>query len=477
MLKGRDGWRQRFHLMPPEGWLNDPNGLCQFQGIYHVFFQYSPNEPGPDGRKARTWGHYAGEDLLHLKFCGVPFWPVDPVDRDGCYSGSALVQGEEVMLYYTGNVKQPGDHDYTYSGREANEILVKTDGKNFGFKQTVLVNSDYPKDCTCHVRDPKVWQEGNSLYMVLGARVAGPDRNAQTDYGEALFYRSEDGLHWTLMKTLTTPERFGYMWECPDYFEIDGHKVLGICPQGLEAEEFRYQNIYQSGYWLVDGELEGEQVLHDFTEWDYGFDFYAPQTFVDESGRRLLIGWVGMPDEPYKNPTATLSGKSWENCLTVPRELTWENGRIYQNPVPELKELRYDETHIFPDQEMILPDGAGDFEISFLEGDEEEKWEVVIGDGLTLTYDEGIFRMELKEAAGCGRTIRRAQVPDIQFMRILVDCSVAEIYLNDGEIVLTTRFYPAYDGERQDLRVSFRCGNAAITGWKMNCLETNKELI
>jgi beta-fructofuranosidase len=279
------------------------------------------------------------------------------------------------------------------------------------------------------------------------------------------------------MKTLTTPERFGYMWECPDYFEIDGHKVLGICPQGLEAEEFRYQNIYQSGYWLVDGELEGEQVLHDFTEWDYGFDFYAPQTFVDESGRRLLIGWVGMPDEPYKNPTASLAARSWENCLTVARELTWENGRIYQNPVPEMKELRYDETHIFPDQEMILPDGAGDFEISFLEGDEEEKWEVIIGDGLTLTYDEGIFRMELTEAVGCGRTIRRLQVPDIQFMRILVDCSVAEIYLNDGELVLTTRFYPAYDGERQDLRVSFRCGNAAITGWKMNCLETNKELI
>jgi beta-fructofuranosidase len=85
--------------------------------------------------------------------------------------------------------------------------------------------------------------------------------------------------------------------------------------------------------------------------------------------------------------------------------------------------------------------------------------------------------MELTEAVGCGRTIRRLQVPDIQFMRILVDCSVAEIYLNDGELVLTTRFYPAYDKESHDLRVSFRCGNAAITGWKMSCMQTNKELI
>nr|WP_051527031.1 glycoside hydrolase family 32 protein [[Eubacterium] cellulosolvens] len=477
MLKGKDGWRQRFHLMPPEGWLNDPNGLCQFQGIYHVFFQYSPNEPGPDGRKARTWGHYAGPDLLHLEFCGVPFWPVDPVDHDGCYSGSALVQDDEVLLYYTGNVKQPGDHDYTYSGREANEILVKTDGKTFGAKQTVLVNSDYPADCTCHVRDPKVWKEGDAFYMVLGARVEGSGRDVQTDYGEALFYRSGDGVSWKLMKTLTTPERFGYMWECPDYFEIDGHKILGICPQGLEPEKYRYQNIYQSGYWLVDGELEGEQSLHDFTEWDYGFDFYAPQTFVDEAGRRLLIGWVGMPDEPYKNPTAKLPEKSWENCLTVPRELTWEDGRILQNPVPELEALRYDETQIYPDQEMILPDGAGDFEISFMEESEEEKWEISIGDGLTLIYDEGEFRMELTEAAGCGRTVRRRQIPSIDFLRILVDCSVAEIYLNDGETVFTTRFYPDYEGERQDLCVSFRCGSAAITGWKMKCTETNTELI
>lgn len=89
MLKQKDLWRLGFHLMPPEGWLNDPNGLCQFQGQYHVFFQYSPKEAGPDGRPARTWGHYAGSSLMDLKFQGVPFWPTDAEDHDGCYSGSA----------------------------------------------------------------------------------------------------------------------------------------------------------------------------------------------------------------------------------------------------------------------------------------------------------------------------------------------------------------------------------------------------
>lgn len=87
-----------YHLMPPDGWLNDPNGLCQYKGQYHVFFQYSPNTPAPDGRTARTWGHYAGKDLLSLEFKGVPFWP-ETLDRDGCYSGSALTTDEGIWLF------------------------------------------------------------------------------------------------------------------------------------------------------------------------------------------------------------------------------------------------------------------------------------------------------------------------------------------------------------------------------------------
>ena len=64
----RDNWRLAYHLMPPDGWLNDPNGLCQVNGQYHVYFQYAPNTPGPDGKKHRTWGHYAGPDLINLEF-------------------------------------------------------------------------------------------------------------------------------------------------------------------------------------------------------------------------------------------------------------------------------------------------------------------------------------------------------------------------------------------------------------------------
>ncbi len=476
MLKNKDFWRLQYHLMPPDGWLNDPNGLCQLDGIYNIYFQYSPNTPGPDGRKARTWGQYRGSSLLDLQFTGVPFWPVDPEDRDGCYSGSALVEDHKFRLYYTGNVKQAGEHDFTYSGREANEILVETDGVNYGEKQVVLRNSDYPESCTCHVRDPKVWKDGDVYYMVLGARTSTGADTIDTDFGEALFYRSEDGVKWTLVHRLTSDERFGYMWECPDYFEIDGMTVLSICPQGVESEEYRYQNIYQSGYYRVSGPFGAEQKLQDFREWDYGFDFYAPQTFVDERGRRLLIGWVGMPDAPYRNATADQT-PYWENCLTVPRVLTVEDGIVLQNPIEELEELRYDETPVRPRDTMILEQGAGDFEISFLEGTEDDDWDIRFGEDTTLSYRNGVLTLNAGEHSGCGRTVRRVEIPEIEFMRILVDSSILEIYVNDGAYVLTTRFYPDYSGEKQNLEVVFNCRLAAITGWQMYTTATNKPFV
>ena len=79
------------------------------------------------------------------------------------------------------------------------------------------------------------------------------------------------------------------MWECPDLFRIDGNLFLSISPQGIAAEEYQYQNVYQSGYYLILGDLE-DYTLSPFTEWDMGFDFYAPQSFIDEAGRRILIG-------------------------------------------------------------------------------------------------------------------------------------------------------------------------------------------
>lgn len=491
----RDNWRLAYHLMPPDGWLNDPNGLCQVNGRYHIYFQYAPNTPGPDGKKHRTWGHYAGPDLIHLEFEGVPFWPEEP-DRDGCYSGSAFIHENEIWLYYTGNIKLAGDYDYIHDGRESNTILVRTkDGKTYSGKQVLFGTKDYPADCTRHVRDPKVWEQDGIYYMVQGARM-------NDDSGSVLLYESEDLFEWKLVKIIATEEPFGYMWECPDYFELDGEQVLSICPQGMEAEEFRYQNNHQAGYFFMQGDLRSEQTFSAFREWDYGHDFYAPQSFVDEQGRRLFIGWAGLPDKPYGNPT---SERGWENCLTVPRVLHVKNGVVTQMPVEELKSLRFDGQKIAPDGTLVLPDAAGDVEIRFA-GDSQcydtgavetaadgrwkepagaeasaekipdDSWRITIGDDVYLTFSDGILELNMTEAAGCGRDARRVKADQIRDMRLMIDRSMLEIYCNDGAIVFASRFYPDDPADRKgrELDVKFNCPGAQITAWQMHALPVNE---
>ena len=460
----KDNWRLAYHLMPPDGWLNDPNGLCQADGRYHVYFQYAPNTPAPDGRMARTWGHYAGPDLINLEFEGVPFWP-EAADRDGCYSGCAFVRDDGIWLYYTGNIKLAGNYDYIHDGRESNTILVKTkDGKTYGEKQVLFGTKDYPANCTRHVRDPKVWEKDGVYYMVQGVRM-------DDDSGAVLVYESDDLLSWKLLKIIATEEPFGYMWECPDYFELDGKNVLSICPQGMEAEAYRFQNNHQAGYFFMNGDLRGEETFSEFTEWDYGHDFYAPQSFVDEQGRRLFIGWAGLPDKPYGNPTAA---RGWENCLTVPRVLKVENGVVTQTPVEELKTLRFDGQQVPVDGTLQLPDGAGDIEVRF--ADPASGWKIAVGEGVSLTFADGVLTLDMTEAVGCGRGARRVKVDEIRDLRLMVDRSMVECYCNGGEIVFASRFYPEDpDGTwNRSTAVQFDCPGAEIAAWQMRPLPVNE---
>ena len=95
-------FREKLHLMPPVGWLNDPNGLCQMDGVFHAFFQYSPfNAEGG----VKMWGHYTSTNLIDWEYKGVSLYPDQPFDCHGVYSGSAFLEDGTMYLYYTGNVK------------------------------------------------------------------------------------------------------------------------------------------------------------------------------------------------------------------------------------------------------------------------------------------------------------------------------------------------------------------------------------
>jgi len=140
-------------------------------------------------------------------------------------------------------------------------------------------------------------KKGDTYYMIQGART-------KNDVGQALIFESSDKVNWKFRSRVESEKPFGYMWECPDYFETDGTKILSASVQGLEGGEWDDRNVYQSGYFLVDGDILGSYKLSPYHLWDYGFDYYAPQSFEAEDGRRIHISWMGMPDcEEYTNPT------------------------------------------------------------------------------------------------------------------------------------------------------------------------------
>lgn len=445
-----DPWRLDFHLMPPVGWLNDPNGLCWIDGEYHVFFQYAPFNPAGG---VKFWGHYKSSDLINWEYTGVPLLPDQPFDCHGVYSGSAFVDDGKLELFYTGSVKLAGDYDYVTNGRESSTLYVEYKDGQGGIKKKLMTNSDYPEGLSCHVRDPKVWKEDELYYMVLGAR----DLN---DVGKVLLYSSEDKKSWKFCHMLESRQPFGYMWECPDLFALGGNNILSVSPQGVPESGGCYQNLYQSGYYQIYGDYKSQYTLSEFQEWDKGFDFYAPQTFLDEKQRRILIAWMGMPDceDDYTNPTIE---RGWNHALTIPRVLTWKDGKILQNPAEEFKQLRKQQQDI---KGGSVISELNRFELE-LDNPSSEDVTVTIADGLMLEYEKenGLFTIKfLNEQIGCGRKQRTASLDSCVGIRVLVDSSCMEVFLNGGETVFTTRFYP-------ETEINCKISGTGCTGtlWKL----------
>ena len=414
-------WRQSLHIEPPEGWMNDPNGLCFFDGIYHVYFQYSPGTPG--GESNRCWGHFVSPDLLSWKYDGIVLKPDIPEDRDGVFSGSAVALSDHIEFFYTGNVMEEGEHDFILEGRGANVIMVSSpDGSKMSDKKVILRNSDYPSFCSCHVRDPKVRIENGVYKMVLGARTVD-------DKGCVLLYEGSSCDSLKYSRCIAVPD-MGYMWECPDIFTTGDRQYLAICPQGIDRDKFRFQNIFHSGYFMFDND-----ELSDFEEFDYGFDFYAPQTFSAPDGRRFLIGWMGIGDEAYVNPTTELG---WQHCLTLPRELTaGPDGKILQNPVRELESLRKSVKKIDKEVWEGLP-----FEVNASDFSSDVRI-AISGAEIMWNKDSGILSLRLNEE-GFGRDERRIRIENLNSLRIIADISSLEIYINNGRYVMSTRFYPEH---------------------------------
>jgi sucrose-6-phosphate hydrolase len=448
-----DNWRLNFHVMPETGWLNDPNGAIQFDGLYHIYYQYVPETPLGG---ATHWGHMTSKDMVNFKQEPIFMSPDQTFDVDGVYSGSGIEKDGKLHFFYTGNVKQPGDYDYIYSGREQNVVhVVSKDGFEIERREVVIPHADFPEGFTDHIRDPKLLEKDGIYYMVLGART-------EDNLGSVLVYKSDDLEDWTYHGTLLDGnEDQGYMWECPDFFELDDASVLIFSPQGILPEEYKYNNPHVAGYLI--GETDWEKVKlkpeETFYEFDRGFDFYAPHTFEDDQGRRIMWSWMGVGDimPEYTNPTIA---RGWQHAMALPRELVLENGQIFQRPLDEYKQLRKNEqSRSFSEAEDL----AGEVYELFLEFQTSDAFELKLRQDTELIYDGEILTLKHGKS-GYGRRKRMTPISEIRQLQIFVDTSSMEIFVNDGEIVLTTRVYPEAGEDTIEIETK---AEGTITYWDL----------
>ena len=444
----KDFWRQKYHIQGIVGLINDPNGFSQFKGKYHMFYQWNPLGTN---HKNKTWAHSVSDDLLHWKRLKTALRPDTWYSKDGAYSGSAIVDDDKLYLFYTGNVK---DSD---GNRESYQCLaVSSDGENFERWEPSIVNQ--PDGYTRHIRDPKIWKKDGKFYAVIGIQ-------GENLEGKAVLYSSENIKDWKFEGEIAGANHgkikdFGFMWECPDYFQLKDEKtgeikdLLVFSPQGLEPEGDLYNNKYQTGYLFgkLDYEKPEFEILSDFVEIDRGHDFYAPQSMEDDKGRRLIVGWMGIPEEE-DFPTVK---NEWLHCLTLPRELKVIDGKLYQVPIKEMESIRGEKiefsgkvtgevkvgTGVTYELKAKFTDFNSDFGLKLRTGKNSETV-------LKFDYNDKKFVLDRTKGEQPDKRLRKVYLGDISKLEltVFVDNSSVEVFINGGAEVFSSRIFPEKDAD------------------------------
>ena len=425
-------FRPHFHIAPPTGLMNDPNGLIFDGEKYHLFYQWFPFD-AIHGMK--HWKHLITKDFQHYQSAD-DLIPCELFESHGCYSGGALKVGDKLAMFYTGNTRRPSDNQRVPC---QNLAIFDLNGKLLS-KRPLIENA--PEGYTEHVRDPKPYfTEDGKIRFICGAQ-----RENLT--GTAIIFEM-DNLEGTprLLGELSLPAFDNtnvFMWECPDLLKLGDKDVFIWSPQGKIREKHQFQNNYHATYAvgkLTDLTFEAEYI----GELDQGFDFYAPQTFggLDNKTHAVLFGWIGLPDLTY--PTDKFK---WHSALTLPRELRLEGSKIYQRPIDKIyKNLTaLSALHLNEKADIANLDRAyikfeannQAFDLTFFQNEK--------GQSLRLSYENGLVCLDRSQSEQTDLmekfdTKRFCEVENLQTVEIFFDRSIIEIFLNHGEKVMTSRFF------------------------------------
>jgi len=469
--------RPTYHFLSPGNWMNDPNGLIQFNGKYHMFYQYNPDRPV--FRNSMQWGHAVSRDLVHWKHLPIALKPDKPYDKYGCWTGSAvnhdgvptiLYAGfapcEELHLSHLPCIATGEGKDLTrWRKHPCNPVTIAP-------RQKIL---QWGRGEGVYVDTPYAWREGDMWYIVMAAATKGRR-------GTLPLFRSRDLIHWQYLHSLFDWKggKPGEMWAaCPSFFRLGRKWVLIVSPLS------KIRCIY----------FVGSYKDHRFTpefqgQIDQGGSFYAAQTFQDQTGRQIMFGWL---KETCSRRASIAAG--WCGVMSLPRLITLgPNNRLNFQPAPELEVLRgrhktFHNIHLTSGRCDYLPNTNGQCLEIIARIDPGSARQVGLklrrsprgAEETRIVYDRKVRRLIID----CRRSSKSPAAHKRQYvsrthsaagniyatpltpgkgrsldLHVFLDRSVVEVFAN-GQTCLSSRIYPS---QANSLGVDLfcRCGQATV---------------
>ncbi|MDO4648301.1 MAG: sucrose-6-phosphate hydrolase [Eubacteriales bacterium] len=464
MKKITESERPAFHVTGGLGWINDPNGFSCYKGEYHLFHQYHPysNLWGP-----MHWGHLKSKDMITWERLPIVMAPDETYDDFGCFSGSALeLEDGRHLLMYTGvQTIENGEQDCRQT-----QCLAFGDGVHYEKYEhnPVILPETLPEgSSTRDFRDPKIWQEDGIFYSVT----VGMD---EEENGFVALYKSTDLIHWEFCTVLDrSSKKLGGMWECPDFFEVDGKHVLLVSPMAMMPDEDEFHAGH--GTLAIVGHYDKESqtfTRESLQSVDGGIDFYAPTTMVTPDGRRIVIAWMqGWPNSKFVPPHVKYFGQ-----LTVPCELNIRDGRLVRNPIRELLDYRrnpvFHKDVLISDQKVELEKVSGrvlDMTVRIRDFENLEKLTIRTAENeeyhTSVSYDpkHGILNFD-RTFSGYLYDILHTRDLHVQpqngelKLRFILDRYSLEVFVNDGERVGTVLLFTPLEAQN----ISFEAKGSAV---------------
>ncbi|MEP2936076.1 MAG: glycoside hydrolase family 32 protein [Gilvibacter sp.] len=446
-------YRSQYHFTPPEKWMNDPNGLVYHQGIYHLFYQYYPEDIvwGP-----MHWGHATSTDMVHWEHKPIALYP----DELGLiFSGSAVIDKENttgfgtkenpplvaIFTYHLMKGEQEGRKDFQTQG-----IAYSLDNGDTWTKYegNPVIGNEGIKD----FRDPKVFWDKNHKKWVM-ALVAGD---------HAKFYSSSNLKEWSLMSEFGKDKgAHGGVWECPDLFSLPN-------PTTGEPEWVLLISMNPgapnggSGTQYFIGDWDGTAFTTEQTEplWlDYGTDNYAGVTYNNEpNNERLFIGW--MSNWNYARDTPT---KVWRSAMTLPRTLslkqTKEGLRLANSPYHKVNTLVNNQEPIYSvdmgsfiqkdgiqyKQHLIEFTATSSNTVTLMLGNEQREFvsfDINPAEGNMIFDRTNSGVIDFEESFGAPHFMPYTPEGKEVHVRVFIDASSIEVFVNDGLYVFTEQVFP-----------------------------------